>query len=41
MDAVFFCAARDIMIWVRRKAGMVAREDYCFREHFGVPLRIL
>ena len=37
VDAVFFCATRNIMNWVRRKAGTAAREDRRFREHFGKP----
>jgi hypothetical protein len=40
-DAVFFCAARDIMNRVGRKVGTAAREDRCFREHFGAPFAIV
>ncbi len=41
VDAVFFCDARDIMNWVRRKVGTAAREDQRFREHFGAPFAIV
>ncbi len=41
VDTMFFCAARDIMNRVRPKVGMAAREDRCFREHFGVPFAIV
>ena len=40
-DAVFFRAARDIMNRVGRKVGTAAREDRCFREHFGAPFAIV
>jgi hypothetical protein len=36
-DAVFFCAARDIMNWVGQKEGTAARKDHSFHEHFGLP----
>jgi hypothetical protein len=29
------------MNWVRRKVEMAAREDRCFREHFGAPFAIV
>ena len=40
-DAVFSCAARDIMNRVGRKVGTSAREDRRFREHFGAPFAIV
>ncbi len=40
-DAVFSCAARDIMNRVGRKVGSAAVEDRRFREHFGAPFEIV
>ena len=40
-DAVFSCAARDIMNRVGRKVGSAALEDRRFREHFGAPFEIV
>jgi hypothetical protein len=41
MDALFFCAARDIMNRVRHMIGIAAREDHRFHEHFGAPFTIV